>query len=125
MENIESMLKATPADSKTGYVLEVELNYPAKLHDEHSDYPLAHERNRIDPSMFSPFMKEHFHASDTEKLTSTLSDKERYTVHYWNLQLYLELGMEVVKVHRVLQFQQSPWLKQYIVKSKQTRIGSK
>ena len=32
------------SNSSTGYVLEVELEYPQKLHNIHNDYPLAPEK---------------------------------------------------------------------------------
>ena len=50
----------------------------------------------------------------TEKLVLTLEDKERYVVHYSNLQFYLRQGMRLKKVHRVIEFDQEPWMEPYI-----------
>ena len=48
------------------------------------------------------------------KLIPTLRDKKEYVLHYRNVQPYLDLGLKVKKVHRVLEFDQSTWLKHYI-----------
>ena len=46
-------------------------------------------------------------------------------IHHKNLQLYTDLGLKVTKVHRVQEFNQSPWLKQYIDFNTQKRTKAK
>ena len=53
-------------------------------------------------------------SSEVEKLVPNLYNKNRYVLHYRNLQLYLSLGMRLTKVHRALRFQQSCWMEPYI-----------
>ena len=106
-------------NSGKGSILKVDLEYPKELHDLHNDYPLAAERVRVNKDMLSEYCKniqKKFNISTglVHKLIPTLCDKEKYVLHYRNLQLYLDLGLKVKKVHRVLEFNQSPWLKQYI-----------
>ena len=45
---------------------------------------------------------------------STLRDKIKYVVHYRNFQYYLLLRTKLIKIHRILTFNQSKWLKEYI-----------
>ena len=47
-------------------------------------------------------------------LIPKLGDRTNYLLHYRNLQLYLSLGMKLTKIHQVLKFKQSDWIKKYI-----------
>ena len=117
-------------DSNKGLILEVDLEYPKELHDLHNDYPLGPEKVKVTDDMLSGYCKKiqnKFKISTglVHKLIPTLCDKEKYVLHYRNLQLYLDLGLKIKKVHRVLEFNQSPWLKQYIDFNTQKRTQAK
>ena len=106
-------------DSNKGIILEVNLEYPKTLHSLHNDYPLGPEKIKVSKAMLSEYSKriaDKFNISTglAYKLIPTLSNKEKYVLHYRNLQLYIDLGLKVTQIHRVLEFDQSPWLKQYI-----------
>ena len=51
---------------------------------------------------------------DVKKLIPNLSNKTNDVVHYRNLQLYLSLRMKLTKIHKVLKFKQSDWMKKNI-----------
>ena len=56
-----------------------------------------------------------------EKLVPNLWYKTQYVIHYRNLKFYLTQGLNLQKIHRVLQFKQEPWLKPYIEVNTQLR----
>ena len=106
-------------DSKKGWILEVDLEYPEELHESHNHYPLAPEKKATNPEQMSEYQRRPMADLDlampnTEKLVLTLEDKEKYVVHYKNLQFYLSQGMQLKKLHRVIEFDQEPWMEPYI-----------
>ena len=105
--------------SEIGYFLEVDLEYPDNLHELHNDYLLAPEKLAVSSDMLSKYCKEiadryKIKVGDVKKLIPNLGNKTKYVLHYRNLQLYLSLGMKLTKIHRVLKFKQSDWMKKYI-----------
>ena len=55
IDKIEQKLMNIKNNSSTGYVLEVDLEYPKKLHDIHNDYPLAPEKINIPKEWLSKY----------------------------------------------------------------------
>ena len=93
--------------------------YPKDLHELHNDYPLAPEKVKVSKNMLSEYCNKILEKYKipfglVNKLIPTLNNTKEYVVHYRNLQLYMDLGLKVTKVHRALKFKQSPSLKQYI-----------
>ena len=102
-----------------GCIIECDLEYPENLHDEHNMYPLAPEKILVEKDMLSPYCNEildefKIQKNTCKKLIPNLMNKQKYVLHYKNLQLYLDLGMKLKKIHRVLEFKQTTWLKDYI-----------
>lgn len=103
-----------------GYVLLVDLDYPAHLHDMHNDYPLAPEKCNVSFEDLSPYAKDqclsHSLRSSlgTTKLLNNLGDKRYYAVYYKTLRLYINLGLVLKKVHKILEFEERPIMKDYI-----------
>ena len=115
--------------SLVGYSLEVDLKYPDELHELHNDYPLAPEKLAVSSDMLSKYCKKiadkyEIKVGDVKKLIPNLGNKTNYVVHYRNLQLYLSLGMKLTKIHRVLKFKQSDWMKKYIDFNTEKRMNA-
>lgn len=105
-----------PLKKGRGRIYEVDLEYPKHLHKLHNDYPLAPEKLAIKKEWLSDYQNELIENSmlKTEKLVPNLMDKKKYVVHYKNLRLYKQLGMKITKIHRILEFDEKPWMEPYI-----------
>ena len=89
-------------DTRKGVILEVDLEYPEELHHLHNDYPLAPEKILVSDDMLSPYCKglkdsENISSGRVHKLVPNLMSKEKYILHYRNLQLVFISWYEVKK----------------------------
>ena len=115
--------------SLIGYFLEVDLEYFDELHELHNDYLLAPEKRPVSSDMLLKYCKKvadkyEIKVGDVKKLMLNFGNKTNYVVHYRNLQLYLSLGMKLTKIHRVLEFKQSDWMKKYIDFNTEKRMNA-
>ena len=95
----EAFVKDYNKNDNKGYILDVDVHYPNKLQNLHSDLPFLPERMII---------------NNTKKLVCNLIDKKNYIVHINELKQALDHGLKLRKVHRVIEFEQEVWLKEYI-----------
>ena len=104
----------TSTDDNYGYVLEADIEYPTdlNLHDEHNDLPFLPEKKKMSES-------------GTEKLVTTLQNKDKYVVYSANLKQAVKHGLKIKKIHRILRFRQSAWLKPYIELNNEVRKKAK
>jgi len=85
-------------DSPTGYILEMDLKCPQHFHER---VPRFARRARNHPI--------------SEKISSSLCCMIRsYVIYYRNLQQCTHHGLRITKIHRILQFTQSSWLRKYV-----------
>ena len=95
----EEFIKNYNENGNKGYIFEVDVRYPKRLHDSHSDLPFLPERMEINKS---------------KKLVCNLFNKKKYVIHVNSLKQALNHGLKFKKIHRIIEFNQKEWLKTYI-----------
>ena len=91
-------------NGRTGYILEVDLEYPKELHDLHNDYPVAPEGKNVKSFLLSEKQVEidklingskEPKDEKTKRLILNLNHKNKYVVHIRTLQFYLNHGLKL------------------------------
>ena len=106
------MIKYTSNSSK-GCVLEVDLDYPKEL----APNKVEIKRETLSDYQLNIADLYNILISNVKKLVPIyifFFDKEKCLLHYEYLKLYLKLRLKLKKIHRLLKFNQSQWLKPYI-----------
>ena len=105
-EKVDKLLKK----DKRGYLLLVDVEYPKQLHENYNELS---------------FLVEKMKTGRDEKLVPNLKDKKGYLVHIKALDQALKHGLKLKKVHRVIEFQESRWMKDYIMLNTRLRTAAK
>lgn len=118
-------------EGEWGYTFEVDLGYPEHLHPSTADFPLAPESGEITHDMLSDFMKAFYNTLNqntkykpSQKLLLTQYSRQHYIVHFTALKFYLQMGLTLDKVHRIIKYKQKAWLKEYINFNSEQRAQS-
>lgn len=98
-ELIKNSFMDIPFDGDYGYIFVVDIDYPEHLHDLHNDLP---------------FCVENMNVGKTRKLVPNLYDKKNYCCHYLTLQQAIRNNLILRKIHKIIKFKQSYWLRSYI-----------
>ena len=113
----EEFIKNYNENNDKDYIFEVDVRYPKRLHDLHSDLSFLPERMEI---------------NKCKKLICNLSNKKKYVIHVNSLKQALNHGLKnqalnqaLKKIHRVIEFNQKEWLKPYIDMNTKLRKAAK
>ena len=104
----------------TTSIYEVDIEIPENLHNKFKNFPVCPEIKSIDENNLSDYQKYLNDKLNTKynekdkKLILDLLPKKNYKVYYKNLEYYLKLGIKVTKAHKILNFDEKPFLKEYI-----------
>ena len=108
--NPKSIVEKFAAKKDYGYLLEVDVLYPKKLHNLHNDLLFLCAKMKI---------------NGVEKLIPNLYYKCKYIVHIRALKQALDHGLIPERIHRCIEFKQSPWMKEYIDFNTRLRTAAK
>ena len=106
----KDFIKNYNENNDNSYILEVDVKYPKRLQELHSDLPFLSERMEV---------------NKCKKLVCNLFNKKKYVADINALKQALNHGLKLKKIHRVIKFNQKEWLKPYIDMNIELRKAAK
>ena len=104
-----------------GAIFEVDLAYPPDIGEYTKDYPFCPEhitttREDYRDTYVEHLLRDHFLQRKMKftGLGQTIRDKQKYAVYWKNLRWYLEHGLVLTCIHRVLRFDERPFMREYV-----------
>ena len=94
-KDLKSIINKVAKREDRGYLPEVDVAYPRKLHDYHNDLPFMCAKMKI---------------NGVEKLVPNLYYKRKYVIHIKALKQAIDHGLVLERIHRAIEFKQSAWM---------------
>lgn len=115
-----------------GCLVQVDAEIPDELHDKLNDIPPCPDSLDIDHKMASSTTRRHratrfgdaYVAPTQQKLAPNLFNKEGYIGHITAMKKWMELGVKITRIIKVLAFDQRPWLEPYIKFNTEKRMAA-
>ena len=104
------------SNSSKGCDLKVDLEYPKDLQELQNDNPLAPDKIEIKREMLSEYQLKiadlfNIPIGNVRKSVLNFFDKENMLFILKTYNFYLRLGLKLKRVHHILEFNQSQWIK--------------
>ena len=92
----EEFIKNYDENNDKGYIFEVDVKYPKRFHDLHSDLP---------------FLSEQMEVNKCKKLVCNLLNKKKICSTHKYFKTSIKSLIKLKKIHRAIEFNQEAWLK--------------
>ena len=123
-------IMAWDPNGDVAYFVECDTDMKPEDHDKFNDLPLFPDSLVVQDSMVSNATRKAMDrrgvnsVAPSKKLAPNLFPKIKHKIHVTALQYYISIGGFCTKIHRVIEFKQSDWLRKYIEFNTQKRQES-
>ena len=140
---VKKLTKENPTIPKVtgkGFIAEVDIELPPHLWDKLNEFPLAPENRVVHSNELSQIQVDQYQKvyqkmcqknspeetfKSGKKLIADLHPKNKFIIHHEYLKLLLEMGYKITKVHRVMTFCETRFMKDWIALCTKSRAKAR